>query len=106
VNAGLDKAEKLHTFEEYAQVDERIGELLQQAQAVKRTEGERFCANSVWYGPERLRSKVVKLVGTGRKVGPPELQTSSAYDIVYRKVYDALPDCYHCNCFWLEEESE
>jgi hypothetical protein len=87
------------TFTDYAAMDPRIGELLKQVQAVKAVPGKPFCANRVWYGAGGLRSKVIDLAGHARTIGPSELQTSQAYDVVYHKAYRALPDCDNCGCF-------
>jgi hypothetical protein len=92
--AVMDTCDKKRcSFEDYVQMDPRIGELLKEAQTVKKVEGKSFCANHIWYGG--LKSKVCEFVGFDRTSGPRELQTSAAYDAVYEKTYSALPDCDH-----------
>ena len=51
-----------------------------------------FCANRVWYG--RFRSQVVEQVGF--RAWNPKLRTTSAYDLGYQTIYNALPDCRNC----------
>ncbi len=90
------------TFADAVKLDSRIGDLLKEAQAVKRIEGKSFCANEIWYGyngrsrEDGLRYKVQLLVGHARQDGPAELKTSKAYDVVYEMIYNALPDCKDC----------
>ncbi len=73
------------TFEELAILEPQLKELLAEA----RKSGE-----SQWWGRYGLKYKMENLVGMYRgmyrKEGPPELQTSEAYDVCYRKLYGAL----------------
>ncbi|WHH60415.1 hypothetical protein [Petroclostridium sp. X23] len=54
-----------------------------------------FCANRVWYGKGGLKQKLCTLVGFD--ANKPELVNSEAYDIAYRKIYNALPTYKHLN---------
>lgn len=58
------------------------------------------CANALWYGSDGLRAAMSKLIGNLRTAeGPAELRSSAAYDVAYRKLWDALPNCKrNCGC--------
>ena len=63
-----------------------------------------FCPNRVWYGRGHeagLKEKLCSLVGHHATESNRRLRTSRAYDVAYRKVYDALPACRHCSCLAL-----
>lgn len=85
----------LEPFLELCAVEPGLMELYEEAQGYK--EGVRFCANAVWYGyagheGRGLKARLVELVGWQRKP-KDELSTMKAYDIAYRMIYEALPDC-------------
>jgi hypothetical protein len=61
------------------------------------------CANAAWYGPEGIRAEMTRVIGHGRTHGPSELKTSAAYDVAYRTLYAALPDCDGCGCLTKED---
>lgn len=125
-------------WEQIAEKEPRVLALLREAESTL-DEGESFCANLVFYGPNGLKSRLTKLVGWERglrdasdeeliaaglghcitshrrqftatelllkyptipRTCPPDklLDSSAAYDVVYEKVYSALPDCRACNC--------
>jgi len=77
------------TWEEIIRIDHRLGMMYEMAKGMKRHEG--FCANKVWY--TIYKPRLVQLVGWS--AAKEELRNSEAYDIAYRKIYDALPDCNH-----------
>ena len=83
------------TFEHCLAMDPRIAELLVEAGLAIAPKDKPFCANCIWYRRGGLKSRLVELVGLGRAEGPPQLQTSAAYDAVYHRCYEALPDCNH-----------
>lgn len=61
---------------------------------------ENFCANALWYGyseDSSIRSQLSEMVGWSARRGRryPLLKTSEAYDYVYEKLYNILPDCNH-----------
>jgi hypothetical protein len=64
----------------------------------------RFCANAVWYGyagfkGRGIKARLCRLVGWYAVSGDPELRGKEAYDVAYRTIYDALPDCRSgCAC--------
>ncbi len=70
---------------------------------VERPRSGRFCANALWYGNgsfkgRGLKPRMLSLVGMYRSEGPPELQTSEAYDLAYRALYALPPPCRNCSC--------
>jgi hypothetical protein len=86
------------TFEQLSVIDPELNELLESA--VHQTGN---CANAAWYGPQGLRKRMQQVVGHLRGCGPVELQTSAAYDVAYRALYNALPDCNGCGCLTLSD---
>jgi hypothetical protein len=85
--------DKLLTFEKLAVAEPALNGLLEQAKSFK------GCAVATWYGPGGLRGQMTKLVGWGRQEGPSALQSRVAYDLVYRKLWNSLPDCREgCTC--------
>jgi hypothetical protein len=91
------------TFEELAELEPGLAELLREAEAVRELlpAGARFCANAYWYGYKGhrgMKKRLVELVGwLAPEDGPPELRTMSAYDTAYETIYEALPDCHGCD---------
>jgi hypothetical protein len=86
-------------FEQLAALEPRLNELLAKAQAHHGT-----CANAAWYGQGGLRKAMQRVVGHLRNTeGPEELKTSAAYDVAYRTLYSALPDCNGCGCLSLKD---
>lgn len=77
-------------WEQMLQIEPRLLDLYHEARAYKRTPN--FCANQIWYGPGGLKSQMMQLVGWDVD---GLLGTCEAYDVAYRKIYDALPDCNH-----------
>ena len=80
----MDTLEQRRDFAFYASLDPRIGALLAEAQTVKPTPGQRFCANVAWYGPDGLRSRLRDVVGYGRQDGVQALRTTHAYSTVFQ----------------------
>lgn len=63
---------------------------------------KRFCANSVW--SHDFKPRLVKLVGWDSNV--ELLQSTTAYDVAYRMIYDVLPDCRNCFCVGVAPQDE
>ena len=66
-----------------------------------RPKGPHYCANARWYGYNEyrgrgFRAQLENLVGWDARC--PDLQTSDAYDVAYRHLYELLPDCLDCLC--------
>jgi len=100
------------TWDDLIVLEPFLGQLLAEIEAVHDDPTERyFCANELWYGYNRFRGCGFKqslslCVGRHRDnhelgFAPPELCTSTAYDVAYEKLYNALPDCRNCLCMKL-----
>ena len=83
-------------FAKLARREPRILKVLDDAKAVKRSDGEPFCAQLAFYR-YGLKSKISDLVGVHRGNGPKQLRSQEAYDTVYWTVYRALPECRDCH---------
>jgi hypothetical protein len=86
------------TYEQLTKFDPSLNILLRRA---RNHAGN--CANAAWYGPEGLRAEMSRVIGHGRTHGPSELKTPQAYDVAYKTLYEALPDCKGCGCLSLEQ---
>ena len=77
--------------------------LIEAACTVDDPNEERFCANDVFFGyynpRNSIKRRLTNLVGWYAKDARPALRTEQAYDAVYERIYDALPDCRNCGCF-------
>ena len=81
-------------FSELTKIEPRLKQLYNKARQVDGSEAN-FCANRVWY--EEFKPQLLNLVGQG--AARPELQTVEAYDVAYKKIYRALPNCGEgCSC--------
>ncbi len=59
------------------------------------------CANAIWYGYGGYPGIKPRLLGlVGWHARNPALRSSAAYDLAYRRLYDGLPGCRNCPCFW------
>lgn len=84
------------TWETIIAIDPYFDDLLREIEGIE--QGENFCANNVWY--KRYKPIVLRRVGWYAPNYAPEiLKTERAYEIVYEKLYDALPNCKGCGCF-------
>jgi hypothetical protein len=91
------------TWAELVEAEPRLGQLLREIRAIRRTPGKRWCANAVWYGygggyRHSFKGRLSRLVGYDRR-GDPLLGTEDAYDRAYETLYDTLPDCNHDGLF-------
>jgi hypothetical protein len=101
------KSERRLTFGALAKLEPRLRDLLAEARAHHRNRAADFCAVAVWFGylgcGPGLKGKLCRLVGWKAEQGGA-LRTSEAYDLAYRTVYRALPDCRgRCACSGLIE---
>jgi hypothetical protein len=102
---GNDDLFRTITFEMLCELDPRLVDLYNRAQAVRDDKPlSSFCANRVWYGRNNqgggLRGQLVKLVGyEASRDADARLRTPEAYDVAYYSIYDALPNCRNCGCF-------
>jgi hypothetical protein len=86
------------TWGKLAECEPALNSLLRDAQTVDGSD-EYFCANLVW--ARELKPRLVELVGYWAR--NPELRNTRAYEIAYRRIYDALPPCRNCGCITLVE---
>lgn len=84
------------TWEQLAELEPRLRSLQERARQVRDPGGPSFCANRVWFN--EFKPELLYLVGWMREKGPAVLQTSRAYDVAYRTIYNGLPDCRECGC--------
>ena len=58
-----------------------------------------YCANYNWY--VLVKPRLLKLVGweAEGRFGHRVLGSEEAYDFVYDRLYDLLPDCNDCECW-------
>lgn len=97
------------SWDEIVAIEPRIESLLRYTTWIIDPGGDYFCANEIWYN--LLKPQMVKLVGWGREwhpgimIGPVVIKNAAdimkegrVYDLVYRKIYDALPGCRNCGC--------
>lgn len=77
--------------------------LVDAACAVDDPNEDRFCANEVFFGyanpRNSLKYRISHLVGWHADNVMPELLSEDAYNTVYERIYDALPNCRNCGCF-------
>ncbi|NUQ57697.1 MAG: hypothetical protein HUT38_04420 [Candidatus Paceibacter sp.] len=84
------------TWETIVAIDPFFDDLLHEIEGIK--PGERFCANDTWY--KKYKPIILNRVGWYAPNYVPEiLKIERAYDLVYQRLYDALPDCKGCGCF-------
>lgn len=97
--ASAVSTEKLSTFDQILVLDPSLICLLRRAQSCNQGN----CANAAWYGPDGIRAEMTRVIGHRRTHGPSELKTSAAYDVAYKTLYAALPDCKGCGCLSMEQ---
>ena len=54
-----------------------------------------YCANGIWY--PKYKPTMVELVGN--YASKEKLRNSDAYNVVYKHLYNLLPDCRNCWCY-------
>lgn len=82
----------------------RITDLLVEAASIVDDPNEDgFCANGVFFGygdpRNSMKRRLLHLVGWYADNALPGLRTEEAYNTVYERIYDALPNCRNCRCF-------
>jgi hypothetical protein len=83
------------TWCELVKREPELRTLFEKAKAVDDSDPH-FCANRVWY--RHFKPVLCDLVGWDARVQDGVVNSSEAYDIAYRKIYQALPDCKDCAC--------
>ena len=93
----LEKAAKESlTFEKILEMEPEVRRLYNVAKMIGDNKKNRtFCASVVWY--QLFEPVLVELVGWERKA-KDILATSVAYDLAYKSIYKALPNCRGCLC--------
>ncbi|MFN8475532.1 MAG: response regulator [Anaerolineae bacterium] len=94
------------TWAELVQADPRIQELLDEAERVTDPGPPgSFCASQAFWGHgpnPGFRWRIPQLVGWERRrrnpSADPILFHFEAYELVYKKIYEALPPCLGCHC--------
>jgi hypothetical protein len=87
------------TWKQLTEAEPKLAALQTEARGWRKRAGRNFCANAVWYGhgrnggaAESLRARLIRLVGFER-AEHPVLGSCEAYDVAYRTICRALPDC-------------
>ncbi len=89
------------TWDDLVRAEPRLAVLRSEVERVTAEDGQRFCANAVWYGyngEPGIKPKLVRLVGFLAENPDPVLHTMMSYDLAYRELYELLPDCWDCDC--------
>lgn len=91
------------TWEMLIEAEPKLLDLYNDARKVKDDgTGKYFCGNEFWYEVGGLKDRLLPLVGWERFYQDGDasiLSTREAYDLAYRKIYNALPNCRgNCNC--------
>jgi protein-tyrosine-phosphatase len=85
------------SFEEIAAIEPQVQFIYEVATRIKDDPAEdSFCANSHFHRPGGLKVQLRMYVGWDAT--DPRFKSEEAYDVVYRRVHDALPDCRDCCC--------
>lgn len=97
-------------FLRYAILEPRLIDLLVEAATAQPDDEGGFCANGKFFGYSNVRGglkwRLSKLVGWGSTSHIPALHTEDAYDTVYERIYEALPDCRDCGCITVGARDE
>lgn len=89
----LERRTKVLSWEVIIAIDPFFDDLLCEIQGIRADEN--FCANGIWF--ETYKPAIVRRIGWYAPNYAPEiLKTERAYEIAYRKLYNALPDCQNC----------
>ncbi len=89
------------TWDDLVRAEPRLAVLRSDVEQITAGDGQRFCANAVWYGyhgEPGIKPKLVRLVGFRAESTDPAIRSSEAYDVAYQTLYALLPDCWDCDC--------
>ncbi len=87
------------TFDDLCRLDPELRTLEQYARECARAEvhrGRTCCGNRPFY--ERVKPRLLPLVGWMRRPKHEVLSTTEAYDVAIRHLYNLMPDCGQCDC--------
>jgi len=80
------------TWEKIIEIEPEINQLYEIAKNENRSDlPEDYCANDVFYN--ELKPEIMQLAGWYAE--DRRLKSTRAYELVYMKIYDALPYCRH-----------
>jgi hypothetical protein len=90
-------------FDELAQLELRLGTLLNEIEALRRKLPPRWCRYDAWYRRRdthlSLKQRLSQLVGFYAPDAAGILAGSEAYECAYHRLFAALPDCAPgCRC--------
>lgn len=89
--------DKIYSWKQIVTIEPQIQYILDAAIRIKDDGGkESFCANRYFYEPGGFKDQLSYFVGWSAE--NPQLKSENAYDIVYKMIYEALPDCRNCSC--------
>jgi hypothetical protein len=74
------------TWDALIQAEPRLAELLRDVEAHR----PQVTSSNLWQTWAMVKAQMVELVGWGRPDDHPQLGTSAAYDLCYRRLFDAL----------------
>jgi len=86
-------------FDDLAQLEPRLQSHYERARDMRGT--RKFCEVTAWDGHRPaggLKAEVSKLVGWYRPDKEPVLGSDQAYEVAYRHIRLALPECADCEC--------
>ncbi|MDP9358961.1 MAG: hypothetical protein M3Q71_13250 [Chloroflexota bacterium] len=89
------------TWNDLVRAEPQLAVLRSEVERITARDGQRFCANAVWYGyngQPGIKPKLIRLVGFRAENPDPVLHTMVAYDTAYETLYALLPDCWDCDC--------
>jgi len=90
---------ELMEFDDLVKIEPRLGILFNKASAEKPTTTMDECwwrRWYGWYGHYSYRNEMIKLVGWFSEVENPILRSIAAYELSYKTISDAIPDCRLC----------
>ena len=76
-------------------------DILNEAYQSKLGDRDYFCANYRWIKDPGYKQRLCKLVGY--EAQNPDLRSEKFYNLAYDYLYNLLPDCFNCHCFYQEK---
>src|SRR5437899_8245817 len=91
------QGDQLPSWERLVELEPRLQDLLHEA-GRRPTAELPFCRYQAWYGRGGIKIRLARLVGLGAEQ-PGLLTTVAAYEVGYRRVFAAIPECDEdCSC--------
>lgn len=86
------------SWKELVGLEPGLGEMLADIQQI-RSRRRCFCGDAIWY--QLFKPRLRTLVGYEAHTSVRHLRTKEAYDVAYRTLYEAIPECRgHAICSW------